>query len=47
MTIATDDRYSCSRCGAEFTSPDERREHARQSHEDSQLRVPMLVDAER
>ncbi len=33
MTVAMHDRYSCARCGAEFTSPDELREHTAQVHE--------------
>jgi hypothetical protein len=33
MTTAMHDRYSCARCGAEFTSPDELREHTSQVHE--------------
>lgn len=35
MTVAMDDYYSCTRCGAGFTSPDELREHTQQTHEGS------------
>ena len=45
MTIAMDDRYSCTRCGAEFTSPDEVREHGRETHDLVAGSLPLLPRA--
>ena len=45
MTIAIDDRYSCARCGAEFTSPDELRHHSRETHDVVSGSLPAFLRA--